>query len=484
VDFDPVRPSKSPATDAEHDDAIATAKECRDGVGKLGWPEPVMADSGNGEHLLYRVDLPNNQKSDGLVRNCLLALALRFSTATVTVDTGNGNASRLTRVYGTMNRKGEKTEDRRYRPARLLEIPEKIETVTAEMLAQIAGALPVAPTEKLRQRFDVDEWLRKYDVPIAFDTEWNRNGHKWILSRCPWDESHKKSAFIVQFPDGGVAAGCLHKSCAGRSWPQLRRVFEGKSETAPELTPSSATGIREQKQPQTSQLIQMVSPDLEPFRTSQGEPFVTIRFETHSEHHRVGSTAFREYATRKYFQATKTAPQPTAVSQAVSQFSAVARFDGSTEPIFIRVGKAGDRNYLDLADDRWAAIEISRNGWGVVQKPSIKFRRERAMLPLPKPIRGGDLNDLREFLNLQTDEDWVLFVTHLVNAVSPDGPYAILGISGEAGSGKTTMARVHRKLVDPNQSPARSMPKDERELMVMANNGWVLCFDNLSFLPV
>jgi hypothetical protein len=484
VDFDPVRPSKSPATDAEHDDAIATAKECRDGVGKLGWPEPVMADSGNGAHLLYPVDLPNNQKSDGLVRNCLLAFALRFSTATVTVDTGNGNASRLTRLYGTMNRKGEKTEDRRYRPARLLGIPEKIQPVKAELLAQIARALPVVPTEKLGQGFDVDKWLQEYEVPVAFDADWNKGGHRWILRRCPWNDEHVKSAYIVQFADGGVAASCLHKSCAGKNWPQLRRVFEGKAETTPELTPSSTAVVREQKQPQTSQLIQLASPDLELFRTPQGEPYATIRFETHNEHHGVGSTAFREYLSRKYFQATRTAPQPTAVSQAVSQFSAVARFGDSTESIFIRIGKAGDRNYLDLADERWAAIEFSRDGWGVVRKPPIKFRRAPGMLALPKPAQGGDLNDLREFLNLRTDDDWLLFVVDLVNAIFSTGSYVILGLHGEPGSAKTTASRVFRKFVDPNVSPARGMPKDERDLMVMAVNNSALAFDNLSFLPV
>jgi hypothetical protein len=104
LDFDPVRPSKSPSTDAEHEDAIAVAKECRESLRTLGWPEPLLADSGNGAYLQYRIDLANDSKSYGLVRNCRLALALRFSTAKVKLDTGNGNASRVMRTYGTLNR--------------------------------------------------------------------------------------------------------------------------------------------------------------------------------------------------------------------------------------------------------------------------------------------------------------------------------------------------------------------------------------------
>ena len=483
LDFDPVRrPSKSPSTDAEREAAIAIAKECRESLRTLGWPEPVLASSGNGSYLLYRISLANNKQSDEVVRNCLATLALWFSTGVVTLDSGVGNASRLARVLGTMNCKGKETDGRPYRRARLLEVPDEIDTVSAERLAQVGATLPAAPTKKIGQQLDVARWIKKFDVPIAFDAEWN-SGHKWVLRECPWDESHKKSAFIVRFQNGGVAAGCLHKSCSGKNWPKLRGVFEKKSETTPDLTPSSTASVREQKASQGSDLIQLASPKVKLFRTLQGEAYSTIAFETHEEHHAVGSSAFRDYMNRQYFQKTKTAPQPAAVSQAVCHFSAVARFDSSTEPIFIRVGKTGDLNFLDLANDRWEAVEFGADGWRIVEKPLIRFRRAKGMLPLPRPERGGDINDLRECLNFGTDEDWVLFLTGLINAICAAGPYAILGINGEAGSGKTTTARVHRKMVDPNASPARSTPKDERDLMVTANNSWVMCFDNLSFIP-
>lgn len=481
LDFDPIRNGKCPSTDAEHEDALALAKKARKALRNLGWPEPVLADSGNGYHLLFRIDLANDKKSGELVRNVLLTLSLWFSTFKVTLDPTTANPSRLTRAYGTVNAKGDETTDRLYRRSQLLEVPDKIQIVTAEQLSQVAGALPVSPAERSRQQIGVDAWLKKYELPVAFDAPWNDADHKWILRRCPWNDDHVKSAYVVQFADGGVAAGCHHKSCAGKNWPQLRTMFEEQSPTDSPSYPPPQIGA--QKRSQTAQLIDLARPNLKLFRTPQGEPYATIDIESRNEHHPVDSSAFRQYMVYKYFRETKTAPQPTAVNQAVSQFGAEARFGDSTESIFIRVGKARGRNYLDLADDRWAAIEFSSDGWRVVEKPPIRFRRVRGMLPLPRPARGGDISDLQEFLNLRTDEDWVLFVTALVNAIFPSGPYPILGINGEAGSGKTTAARVHRRLVDPSSSPARSTPKDERDLMVMANNGWVLSFDNLSFLP-
>jgi hypothetical protein len=59
----------------------------------------------------------------------------------------------------------------------------------------------------------------------------------------------------------------------------------------------------------------------------------------------------------------------------------------------------------------------------------------------------------------------------------------VLAIAGEQGSAKTTVTKVLRALLDPNVAPARALSRDERELMVSANNGHVLAFDNLSALP-
>jgi hypothetical protein len=59
----------------------------------------------------------------------------------------------------------------------------------------------------------------------------------------------------------------------------------------------------------------------------------------------------------------------------------------------------------------------------------------------------------------------------------------LLAIAGEQGSAKTTLTKVLRALIDPNVAPARALSRDERELMITANNGHVLAFDNLSGLP-
>jgi hypothetical protein len=77
----------------------------------------------------------------------------------------------------------------------------------------------------------------------------------------------------------------------------------------------------------------------------------------------------------------------------------------------------------------------------------------------------------------------VLVVAWLLATLRSSGPYPLLAISGEQGSAKTVLSKMLRALVDPNAAPVRALPREERELMIAANNGYVLAFDNLSGLP-
>jgi hypothetical protein len=105
------------------------------------------------------------------------------------------------------------------------------------------------------------------------------------------------------------------------------------------------------------------------------------------------------------------------------------------------------------------------------------------MLALPMPEQGGSIEALGSFLNLSSRNDFVLIVAWLLAALRPKGPYPLLAISGEQGSAKTLLSKLLKALIDPNAAPVRSLSREERELMIAANNGYLLAFDNLSGLP-
>lgn len=139
---------------------------------------------------------------------------------------------------------------------------------------------------------------------------------------------------------------------------------------------------------------------------------------------------------------------------------------------------------MDLCNEAWEVVEITIGGWRVLPSSPVRFHRSKGMLPLPVPVNGGSLDELRPFVNTGSEEDWMLMVAWLLAAIRPTGPYPVLLLEGEQGSAKSTTGRVLRALVDPNVAALRTVPRDERDLMIAARNGWVVGYDNLSGIPI
>jgi len=120
VDLDSSRPSGISASDEEQRQAFTRADVIVDALSAEDFPAPFRASSGNGVHLLYRVDLPNDSSSLALVERFLKRLNEEFGDESVKVDTSVANASRIVRLYGTTARKGDNIADRPHRRSRLL----------------------------------------------------------------------------------------------------------------------------------------------------------------------------------------------------------------------------------------------------------------------------------------------------------------------------------------------------------------------------
>ena len=484
IDFDAVRPAGISATDGEHQAALDRARQCRDWLCEQGWPEPVFADSGNGAHLLYRIELPNDGPSCELLKHGLEALAFQFGDGSVVVDQATYNASRVWKLYGTLAAKGENLAERPHRLAKLLEVPEQLEVVSPAILEGLAAKLPEAPKTRARPRgdFDLPSWIAEHKLPVVAEAPWS-GGHKWVLSPCPWDAGHAdRAAYIVQLSNGAIAAGCHHTGCAERDWPALRDLVEpGWGEQAGEREAGSAGECDER--PTQAELLVTLGADADVFHSPEGDPYATVPVEEHRETWAVKERPFRLWLVRRFFNRTGRAPNAQALQDALGVFECRARFDGPRHQVFVRVGGLDDTIYLDLANERWEAVEIGPFGWRIISDPPVKFRRTRGMEALPCPVTGGSLAELRPFLNLVGDADWYLCIPWLLCTFRPRGPYPVLTIHGEQGSAKSTTARVLRGMVDPNTSPLRAEPRDERDLVIAASNSWCLCLDNLSHLP-
>jgi hypothetical protein len=127
LDFDPVRPAGISSSDAEHGRAITVACGAWDDLRGAGLGDLVVADSGNGAHLLYPLDLPNDRQATEFVKRVLAGVAARCGTEDIAVDLTVFNAARIVKLYGTMACKGDSLPARPHRRSRLLEVPPHLE---------------------------------------------------------------------------------------------------------------------------------------------------------------------------------------------------------------------------------------------------------------------------------------------------------------------------------------------------------------------
>lgn len=222
---------------------------------------------------------------------------------------------------------------------------------------------------------------------------------------------------------------------------------------------------------------------VELWRTPMNEAWVTIQAGEHREYWPLKGKTFRSWLAHQHYEKEGAIPSAAALRDELTVMEGQARFKGATYPMHCRVAEYNGAIYLDLANDRWEVVEITSDGWRIIADSPVRFRRTNTMLPLPYPVSGGSIEDLRAFINISSSEDWTLLISWLVATLRPRGPYPILELNGEQGSAKSTLARILRSLVDPAWAPLRTSPRSERDLLISALSSQVLAYDNLSAVP-
>lgn len=244
VDCDPKRTADTSSTDAQKATAFRQATAIREYLRNLGFPEPVVADSGNGYHLLYSIDEPNDEATETMVRNFLVGLSAKFSDEESSVDIGNFEGNRVCKLYSTWARKGD--DPSLWRQSRILEVPhhetelpakdgrgrETISDVAFEPVPRsvLEAALSELPVPRNTSLGEMDEdairktdWLRKLCETGGIEIlKERRRGNDFIFDvECPRANSHgsttSESATIVSYErKRGYGFCCLHASCSSK----------------------------------------------------------------------------------------------------------------------------------------------------------------------------------------------------------------------------------------------------------------------------
>lgn len=220
------------------------------------------------------------------------------------------------------------------------------------------------------------------------------------------------------------------------------------------------------------------------FHTPDDDTYATVVTEGKRDTWPVASRDFRSFLTELYMDSEGSAPGSQALQDAVNTLQAEARFRGSCVPVYVRTAEKDAALYIDIGDEDRTIIRVTPDGWTTVDDAPVRFRRPKGMQALPFPVRGGEINELREFLNVPKIEHWMILLAWLVAVFFTKGPFTFLVLLGRQGSAKSTTARALRRLSDPNKADLRSQPRHEHDLVVSARNSKLMVFDNISNISV
>jgi len=231
IDIDTKKPSDTNSTDEEKE----MVKEVVNNVFKFlrdeGFEKPVVCDSGNGFHLLYKIAMKNSNENTTICKEFLQVLDMLFSNPNVEIDCSTFNSSRICKLYGTFSRKGSNTKKRPQRESKILRIPDEIKITPNEYFAKVAAMLP-KPEQPSKsnyysnEKFDLEAFLNKHHIAVRNIVR-TSSFTKYILDECPFNSSHRApDSAIFEMSNGGLGFKCLHSSCSQYTWKDFRLKFE------------------------------------------------------------------------------------------------------------------------------------------------------------------------------------------------------------------------------------------------------------------
>ena len=239
------------------------------------------------------------------------------------------------------------------------------------------------------------------------------------------------------------------------------------------------------KRPQADVLLE-IGQRHQLFRDSGGDAYAQLQHDGHLEVHPVESKPFREHLASVYYAIAQKGCSRNAMTDALDTLSAQARFGGDIRPVWLRTARDGAAMVIDMGDDAWSVARVDAAGWAVESGGEVMFRRAHRTIALPTPDETAapveGFARLWKYANV-APADRVLVAAFILGAFKPTGPFPLLMVSGEQGTGKSTFSRLLKRLIDPSAAPLRQPPKEPRDVLVAALNAWLLALDNLSWLP-
>lgn len=172
----------------------------------------------------------------------------------------------------------------------------------------------------------------------------------------------------------------------------------------------------------------------------------------------------------------------------VEYFYSAALTSGKQYEMFLRTAYDGTKLWYDLRD--WRAVCISAEKWKITDYPPplfVSYRQKKQQEPIKSRKIEEDIshiNKLISFFPFTEDPDLALiFKGYIITSFIPDIPRPILFLYGAQGSGKTTMFKLLRSLIDPSDVSTLSITGRAKEFIQAAAHNYCVFLDNMNQLP-
>lgn len=231
IDIDCEKPADTNSSDEEKKLAQEVVNNVYKFLRDEGFEQPVVCDSANGYHLLYKQAMLSNDRNTEVMKKFLKVLDMYFSTEKVKIDCSTFNPSRICKLYGVISRKGANTKERPQRESKILRVPKDVKATPNEYFEKVAGYYP-EPEKRDRSNFygvgsfDLDKFLQEHNIAVR-NTVTTSEYTKYVLENCPFNHAHSApDAAVFKMRDGSFGFRCLHNSCKDYTFKDFRKFYD------------------------------------------------------------------------------------------------------------------------------------------------------------------------------------------------------------------------------------------------------------------
>jgi hypothetical protein len=251
------------------------------------------------------------------------------------------------------------------------------------------------------------------------------------------------------------------------TWDELNAMNHPSTRSKKQRAKDSQNG----KEAKVVQIFRVIEAEgVKVFPDENGVFYATYKTgKGHVETQRTRGSSFKRFVINRFFGATGRSLSSSQLDDAINL--AEAKTNEESHDVRVRVAGTPDEIFLDLGDNNWKVVRVTKDGWDVLpyDGESCVFLRPDGMLPLPEPDPSGSLEDLRAFVN-GSKEEFVKVCGFILACLHPCGPYPALLISGTQGSAKSTLSRFLIALIDNRKTKLSGLPKGEDDLLVAAQH--------------